>query len=107
MTATGANATDHREQARTLLGRMTLTEKVAQLRSIWVNFDHAKGTFFLDPAFAQVVAGGGAVILYITVYAGYALPEYRDALGMSLALVLALANQLQVQRFARQQHGFE
>ena len=47
------NTADHQGRARALLARMTLTEKVAQLRSIWVNFDHAKGTFFLDPAFAQ------------------------------------------------------
>jgi hypothetical protein len=57
--------------------------------ALWVLGDALRGRR-LDPAFAQVVAGGGAVILYITLYCGYALPEYREALGMSLPLVLGL-----------------
>ena len=57
--------------------------------ALWVLGDALRGRR-LDPAFAQVVAGGGAVILYITLYCGYAIPEYREALGMSLPLVLGL-----------------
>ncbi|MHB1261451.1 MAG: DUF2339 domain-containing protein [Thermoplasmatota archaeon] len=57
--------------------------------ALWVLGDALRGRR-LDPAFAQVVAGGGAIILYITLYCGYAIPEYRDALGMSLPLVIAL-----------------
>ncbi|MFA5943591.1 MAG: DUF2339 domain-containing protein [Candidatus Thermoplasmatota archaeon] len=57
--------------------------------ALWILGDALRGRR-LDPAFAQVIAGGGAVILYITLYCGYALPEYREALGMGLPLVLAL-----------------
>ncbi|MEA3165158.1 MAG: hypothetical protein QOJ26_2 [Thermoplasmata archaeon] len=57
--------------------------------ALWVVGDALRGRR-LDPAFAQVVAGGGAVILYITLYCGYAIPEYRDALGMSLPLTIGL-----------------
>jgi beta-glucosidase len=44
---------DPEDRARALLGRMTMEEKVAQLRSIWVNFDNAGSTFVLDPNFSQ------------------------------------------------------
>jgi beta-glucosidase len=44
---------DPEDRARALLGRMTGEEKVAQLRSIWVNFDKARGAFVLDPNFPQ------------------------------------------------------
>jgi beta-glucosidase-like glycosyl hydrolase len=43
---------DATSRARELLGRMTLTEKVAQLRSVWLSYD-PKGEFVLDPAFPQ------------------------------------------------------
>jgi len=51
MRNTGGDNPD--ERARALLARMNLDEKIAQLRSIWVNFDKSSGTFVLDPNFAQ------------------------------------------------------
>lgn len=43
----------------------------------------------IDPAFSQVITGGGFVIAYVSVYMAYALPEYRAALRFSLGLDLA------------------
>ncbi len=37
-------------------------------------------------AYPQVLAGGGAVILYFSLYVAYALDEYRAATGMTLEL---------------------
>lgn len=42
-----------------------------------------------DRAYPQVLAAGGAIITYATVYVAYALPEYRAALGMTLLSELA------------------
>ena len=47
------SGTDAAARARALLGKMTLTEKVAQLRSVWLSFDPPSGNFVLDPAFPQ------------------------------------------------------
>ncbi|HUR60777.1 MAG TPA: DUF2339 domain-containing protein [Candidatus Thermoplasmatota archaeon] len=44
----------------------------------------------MDSSVAQVFAGGGAVVAYVTLYIGYALPEYRAALGMALWADIAL-----------------
>jgi uncharacterized membrane protein len=44
----------------------------------------------MDSAVSQVFAGGGAVVAYITLYVGYALPEYRSALHMALGADIAL-----------------
>jgi beta-glucosidase len=52
MASHGKNA-DHLGRARELLGRMTQVEKVAQLRSVWVAYDHKSGSFILDPSFPQ------------------------------------------------------
>lgn len=52
MTSDRKNA-DHLGRARELLGRMTQVEKVAQLRSVWVAYDHKAGSFILDPSFPQ------------------------------------------------------
>src|SRR5206468_456454 len=57
--------------------------------ALWALGDALRGRR-LDPAFAQVVAGGGAVILYVTLYCGFALHAYRAALGLSLPAELAL-----------------
>jgi uncharacterized membrane protein len=43
-----------------------------------------------DTSFAQILAGGGAIIAYATLYAAYALPEYRAELGITLPLELTL-----------------
>ncbi|MEJ0097053.1 MAG: glycoside hydrolase family 3 N-terminal domain-containing protein [Bauldia sp.] len=48
----GKNA-DPLGRARELIGRMTETEKVAQLRSVWLSYDPAGAAFVLDPAFPQ------------------------------------------------------
>jgi len=53
MPATKVPGTDPFARARALLAEMNLTEKVAQLRSVWLSFDAASGTFGLDPAFPQ------------------------------------------------------
>jgi len=57
--------------------------------ALWALGDALRGRR-LDPAFAQVLAGGGAVILYVTLYCGYALHAYRAALHLPLAADLAL-----------------
>jgi uncharacterized membrane protein len=44
----------------------------------------------MDSAVSQVFAGGGAVIAYTTLYVGYALPDYRAALGMTRDLDILL-----------------
>lgn len=43
-----------------------------------------------DSTFSQIVAGGGAIIAYVTLYVAYALPDYRSALGLTLAVEVAL-----------------
>ncbi|MHB8634543.1 MAG: DUF2339 domain-containing protein [Thermoplasmatota archaeon] len=40
-------------------------------------------------AFTQILAGGGAVISYVTIYVAYALPNYRAALHISLTTDIA------------------
>ncbi len=52
MPSYGKNA-DHIGRARELLGRMTQAEKVAQLRSVWLAYDHKAASFILDPSFPQ------------------------------------------------------
>ncbi len=53
MPAAIAPSNDDRTRARALLARMSLDEKVAQLRSIWIVYNAAAGTFELDPSFPQ------------------------------------------------------
>ena len=43
-----------------------------------------------DSVFAQVLAGGGAVIAYVTIYAAHALPDFHAALGWPLPLTITL-----------------
>jgi beta-glucosidase len=52
MTTHGKNA-DHAGRARDLLARMTLTEKVAQLRSVWLKYDSKSAAYVLDADFPQ------------------------------------------------------
>ena len=40
--------------------------------------------------YSQVLAGGGAVITFFSLFASYQFPEYRDATGMSLELAAVL-----------------
>lgn len=42
------------------------------------------------PAFTQILSGGGAVITYVTVYLGWAFPDYRAALHLTLPLEVTL-----------------
>lgn len=56
---------------------------------LWLAGDLLRGRR-IDPAFTQVLSGGGAVIAYVTLYVGYAVPDYREALGMTLPIVLPL-----------------
>lgn len=44
----------------------------------------------VDVRYAQALGAGGAIIAYVTVYIGYALPSYRRALGISLEAELVL-----------------
>jgi uncharacterized membrane protein len=49
------------------------------------------------PAFTQILSGGGGVVTYVTVYLGWAFPEYRAALHLTLPVevtLLALASGL-------------
>ncbi|HET6399066.1 MAG TPA: DUF2339 domain-containing protein, partial [Candidatus Thermoplasmatota archaeon] len=43
-----------------------------------------------DTTYAQILAGGGASIAYVTVYAAYALPHYRAALHLTLPVEILL-----------------
>jgi uncharacterized membrane protein len=44
----------------------------------------------VDVRYAQALGAGGAIIAYVTVYIGYALPSYRRALGIDLETELVL-----------------
>jgi uncharacterized membrane protein len=44
----------------------------------------------IDPHFAQIIAGGGAVISYVTVYMAWVWTDYREALHLNLTLEIAL-----------------
>jgi len=41
-------------------------------------------------SFRQILSAGGAMIAYVTIYVAYALPDYRAALHLNLALDVAL-----------------
>lgn len=57
---------------------------------LWLAGDLVQSRGRTHPAFTQVLSGGGAVIAYVTLYVGYSVDAYRDALGMTLPIVLAL-----------------
>ncbi|MCA1819411.1 MAG: DUF2339 domain-containing protein, partial [Halobacteriales archaeon] len=44
----------------------------------------------IDPAFAQIIAGGGAVISYVTIYLAWVFPDYRSALHLTLEAEVSL-----------------